>query len=118
MDQTQTDLSFLLPQSKRVCFYFITAIVYLDFCFNNCLTKKKEWLDGKHVVFGVVLEGKEIVFVKQIFFILKSIYFNLGMNVVNEIEKTRTGRNNRPIKSVIIANSGSISVENPFLFKV
>ena len=40
------------------------------------------------------------------------------MKVVNEIEKTRTGRNNRPIKSVIIANSGSISVETPFLFKI
>jgi len=35
------------------------------------------------------------------------------MNIVNEIEKTRTGGNNRPIKNVIITNSGSISVENP-----
>jgi hypothetical protein len=40
------------------------------------------------------------------------------MNVVKEIEKTRTGRNNRPIKSVFITNSGTIDVETPFMFKI
>eukprot|EP00914_Ancora_sagittata_P013116 GHVO01025562.1.p1 GENE.GHVO01025562.1~~GHVO01025562.1.p1 ORF type:complete len:230 (+),score=42.13 GHVO01025562.1:36-692(+) len=56
-------------------------------------TKKTEWLDGRHVVFGKILEG---------------------MSVVRAIEQTKTGRNDKPEKDVLIAKSGSIPVDAPF----
>jgi len=55
-------------------------------------TKKTSWLDGKHVVFGVVLEG---------------------MKVVRKIEDSKTTRD-KPDKDVVIADSGSIDVDVPF----
>ncbi|KAH3836220.1 peptidyl-prolyl cis-trans isomerase B-like [Dreissena polymorpha] len=56
-------------------------------------TKKTEWLDGRHVVFGKVLEG---------------------MSVVRKIESTKTGSNDKPQKDVVIADSGSLEVAEPF----
>ncbi|KAK0086949.1 hypothetical protein PV325_002093 [Microctonus aethiopoides] len=56
-------------------------------------TKKTPWLDGKHVVFGKVLEG---------------------MSVVRKIEKTKTGANSKPAKDVLIADCGVETVEEPF----
>lgn len=56
-------------------------------------TAKTSWLDGKHVVFGKILEG---------------------MDVVREIEATPKGAGDRPIEDVVIANAGHIPVENPF----
>jgi len=56
-------------------------------------TKQTTWLDGRHVVFGKILSG---------------------MDVIRQIEKTETDARDRPIKDVVIANSGYIPVSEPF----
>ncbi|KAF5096468.1 hypothetical protein D0Z03_001609 [Geotrichum reessii] len=49
------------------------------------------WLDGRHVVFGEVIEG---------------------MDVVKQIEKTRTATfGDRPVKAIQIVNSGELPLE-------
>ncbi|KAL5379858.1 Peptidyl-prolyl cis-trans isomerase H [Paraphaeosphaeria sporulosa] len=59
---------------------------------NGCqffiLTEMAPHLDGKHVVFGDVIGG---------------------MNVVREIENTQTGAGDRPVKDVVISNCGQVS---------
>jgi peptidyl-prolyl cis-trans isomerase B (cyclophilin B) len=47
----------------------------------------RSWLNGKHVVFGRVLEG---------------------MNVARRIESGKTGRSDRPVKEVKIVRSGKL----------
>lgn len=54
--------------------------------------KKTEWLDGRHVVFGKVLKG---------------------MNVVRRVENTKTS-SDRPVEDVVIADCGSLPVDAPF----
>lgn len=56
-------------------------------------TKETSWLNGRHVVFGKVLEG---------------------MSVVRKIEKTKTDARDKPEKDVVIAAAGEIAVEKPF----
>ncbi|KAI8085064.1 peptidyl-prolyl cis-trans isomerase B1 [Halteromyces radiatus] len=53
-------------------------------------TVKTSWLDGRHVVFGIVLEG---------------------MDVVTKIENTPTGFRDKPKVAVTIADSGELPVE-------
>ncbi|XP_023662171.1 peptidyl-prolyl cis-trans isomerase B-like [Paramormyrops kingsleyae] len=57
-------------------------------------TIQTSWLDGKHVVFGKILEG---------------------MDVVRKIEATETDERDRPVKDVTIHDSGKIEVEKPFV---
>ncbi|KAJ6636390.1 Peptidyl-prolyl cis-trans isomerase B [Pseudolycoriella hygida] len=56
-------------------------------------TKQTTWLDGRHVVFGKILSG---------------------MNVVRKIESTATDSRDKPTKDVVIADCGSIDVPEPF----
>lgn len=55
--------------------------------------KKTSWLDGRHVVFGKVLEG---------------------MDIVRKIENTPTKGGDRPEKDVLIFRAGHEVVDTPF----
>ena len=50
-------------------------------------TVKTAWLDGKHVVFGQVVEGMDIVY---------------------QMENSPVGRNDAPVSPIVIANSGQL----------
>merc|ERR1712126_158793 len=55
--------------------------------------KKTSWLDGRHVVFGKVVKG---------------------MDVVRKVEANPTGAQDRPKKEVLISDCGEIEVAEPF----
>merc|ERR1712189_60105 len=57
---------------------------------------KTPWLDGRHVVFGKVLKGKD---------------------VLNAVENVKTDHRDKPEKKIVIKDSGSLPVEKPFLVK-
>lgn len=48
-------------------------------------TVQTSWLDGRHVVFGKVIDG---------------------MDVVRKVENTKTGSRDKPVKDVVIADAG------------
>ncbi|KAF9924526.1 Peptidyl-prolyl cis-trans isomerase B [Linnemannia zychae] len=54
-------------------------------------TVKTDWLDGRHVVFGQIVEG---------------------MDVVTKIENAKTGRNDRPTTPITIVKSGELEVRS------
>nr|ADC80506.1 peptidyl prolyl cis-trans isomerase B [Conus anemone novaehollandiae] len=56
-------------------------------------TKKTSWLDGRHVVFGKILEG---------------------MDVVRKIEGSKTDARDKPEKDVVIADCGALEVTESF----
>ncbi|XP_078531700.1 peptidyl-prolyl cis-trans isomerase C [Lissotriton helveticus] len=60
-------------------------------------TTKPSWLDGKHVVFGKILEG---------------------MSVVHAIEFQPTDEKDHPLQDCVIANSGKINVREPFVVEI
>lgn len=51
------------------------------------------WLDGRHVVFGKVVQG---------------------MDIVRKIEQTATDGRDKPVKDVVIVDSGSLPVDTPY----
>lgn len=56
-------------------------------------TKKTSWLDGRHVVFGKIIEG---------------------MSVVRKIEATATDGRDKPVDDCVIVDSGILAVDAPF----
>merc|ERR1712008_215405 len=56
-------------------------------------TVKTSWLDGRHVVFGKVVKG---------------------MDVVRKVEATKTDGRDKPAQECVIAASGVLEVEEPF----
>lgn len=67
-------------ENTNGCQFFITTVA-------------TPWLDGKHTVFGKVIEGQTVLF---------------------KIEQAKTDIYDKPIKPVIISESGTIPVTSPF----
>lgn len=57
------------------------------------LFKDTPWLDGRHVVFGKMVEGDA---------------------VLDALEAVKTASNDRPVDDVVITDAGVIDVETPY----
>lgn len=57
------------------------------------LFKETPWLDGRHVVFGKIVEGHDLL---------------------DKIERVNTGSNDLPKEKIAIADCGSIDVDEPY----
>lgn len=57
------------------------------------LFKDTPWLDGRHVVFGKVIEGED---------------------VLDKLEAIKTASNDRPTDDVTITDCGTIDVDEPY----
>ena len=75
-------------------FFFFFPGVNTNSCQFFITATKTSWLDGKHVVFGKILEG---------------------MNVLREIENVETDLKDAPIKDVEITDCGQIEVKQAFV---
>ena len=73
-------VGFISGPDTNGCQFFITLV-------------PTPWLDGRHVVFGKVLEG---------------------MDVVRSIENQDTDRADHPMSEIVISKSGELPVEEPF----
>ncbi|KAI4489664.1 hypothetical protein M0802_010923 [Mischocyttarus mexicanus] len=87
------DENFDLPHAGPFFLSMANAGENTNGCQFFITTVATPWLDGKHTVFGKVIEGQSTVF---------------------KIEQTKTDVNDRPIKPVIISESGVIPVLSPF----
>lgn len=77
-------------------------------------TAVTSWLDGKHVVFGKVLEGMGIV--NQIGKFLISLVESATLIVViHSAEDVAKGTNDRPSEDVVIADCGEVCFPCPRL---
>lgn len=56
-------------------------------------TKQTSWLDGRHVVFGKILSG---------------------MDVIRKIENSKTDNRDKPAEDIVIVDCGSEVVDEPF----
>lgn len=57
---------------------------------------KTEWLDGRHVVFGKVSDGQ---------------------NVLDAMEKVATDQSDRPKEEILVTDCGTIDVETPYIIE-
>lgn len=57
------------------------------------LFKDTPWLDGRHVVFGKLIEGED---------------------VLDKLEAVKTSNSDRPNDDVVITDCGSIDVDTPY----
>uniref|UniRef100_A0A8B9ESJ3 Peptidyl-prolyl cis-trans isomerase n=1 Tax=Anser cygnoides TaxID=8845 RepID=A0A8B9ESJ3_ANSCY len=79
---------------------------------------KPSWLDGKHVVFGKVLDGMKGKQPSMCFCQLCVGSRVAQLSVVHSIELQQTDEHDRPLQDCVIVNSGKIAIKEPFVVEV